>query len=392
MLKLDLGAGGVRLPGYVAIDDSLGHDVRSLPFRDGSVDEIRASHVLEHIPYKEAQPTLQHWFDLLKPGGVVKIAVPDFDKIVTWYAENRGTELPIEAWLMGGQTNSLDEHKAIYQQQKLSGLLQSVGFVNIEPWAGDKADCSGLPVSLNLQARKPDGAMPLDAPTYRDMVACFTTPRLGFTENMFGLTIAATKLGINIQRSQGVFWTQGIDRVLTDAIAHDHIKWILTVDYDTTFHWTDVVRLRTIAEANNCEVLCPLQAGRERSSPLFTMVDEHGRLMTQIESTIIERDAVQIASGHFGLTLISADALRKLPKPWFRGEPAPDGGWGEGRIDDDIYFWRKWKESGRKAWMSPKVRVGHLELVVSWAGPDLLTRYQKINEYHAHGKPWYARA
>ena len=65
MIKLDLGCGPHRLPGYIPIDDSLGHDVRALPFRDGSVDEIRASHVLEHIPYREAQPVLEHWFNLL---------------------------------------------------------------------------------------------------------------------------------------------------------------------------------------------------------------------------------------------------------------------------------------------------------------------------------------
>jgi hypothetical protein len=30
--------------------------------------------------------------------------------------------------------------------------------------------------------------------------------------------------------------------------------------------------------------------------------------------------------------------------------------------------------------------------VISWPGADLLTRYQKVNEYHAQGKPWFARS
>jgi len=391
MVKLNLGAGSTRLPGYIPIDDSLGHDVRALPFRDESVDEIRASHVLEHIPYREAQGTLEHWFRLLKPGGVVKIAVPDFDKIVHWYNENRGEEMPLEGYLMGGQTNSLDCHAAIYQQQKLVGLLQLAGFEAIEPWTGDNGDCSTLPVSLNVKARKPDALVPAEPPDYSDTSMCFTTPRLGFTENMFCATIAAQRLKLNVHRTQGVFWTQGIDRVLTEAIAKPSIKWVVTVDYDTTFEWRDIVRLRSIAEAKSCEILVPLQAGRERSCPLFTMVDADGKTRASIMENEMDADAVEIATGHFGLTLISADALRKLAKPWFKGEPAPDGGWGEGRVDDDIWFWRQWHQSGRKAWLCPKVKVGHLELMVAWPGPDLHVRHQTVNNYHAQGKPWYAR-
>jgi len=391
MIKLDLGAGSTRLPGYIPIDDSLGHDVRALPFRDGSVDEIRASHVLEHIPYRQAQSTLEHWFRLLKPGGVIRIAVPDFEKIVQWYTENRGSEVPLEAYLMGGYTSELDGHKAIYQQQKLVGLLEAVGFVACEPWKSADDDCSSLPVSLNIKARKPDPKVPVEPPSYKDVALCFTTPRLGFTENMFCATTASVKLQMSVHRTQGVFWTQGIDRVLTDAIARPEVKWLITVDYDTVFEWQDIVRLRTIAEENGCEILVPLQAGRERVCPLFTMVDDSGKVRNTVPVEEMDKDCVQIATGHFGLTIISADALRKLEKPWFKGEPAPDGGWGEGRMDDDIHFWKRWKESGRKAWLCPKVRVGHMELIVSWPGSDLLTRYQKVNEYHALGKPWYAR-
>lgn len=392
MIKLDLGCGPHRLPGYIPIDDSLGHDVRALPFRDGSVDEIRASHVLEHIPYREAQAVLEHWFNLLKPGGVIKVAVPDFEKIVQWYGENRGSEMPLEGFLMGGQSDTLDQHKAIYQQQKLVGLLEAVGFTACEPWVSTDEDCSSLPVSLNVKARKPDPQVPAEPPVYKDVALCFTTPRLGFTENMFCATTAGVKLQMSVHRTQGVFWTQGIDRVLTDAIARPEVKWIVTVDYDTVFEWRDIVRLRTIAEANACEILVPMQAGRERSCPLFTMKDHDGNIRRTILADEMDRDCVEISTGHFGLTIISAESLRKLAKPWFKGEPAPDGGWGEGRMDDDIFFWKRWHEAGRKAWLCPRVRVGHMELVVSWPGSDLLTRYQRINEYHAQGKPWYARS
>ena len=392
MLKLDLGAGVQRLPGYIPIDYSLGHDIRALPFRDDSVDEIRASHVLEHISFREAHATLQHWFAVLKPGGIMRIAVPDFDKIVDWYKENRGGEMPIECYLMGGHADQSDVHKAIYQRQKLADLMAQIGLEDIKEWTGVDDDCSSLPVSLNLQGRKPHPAIPAEPPRYADVHMTMTSPRLGFTENMFCVSQACIKLGMTMTRTSGVFWTQGIDRSLSDAIARPEIKWVMTTDYDTCFTWQDVVQLRTLAEKHDCEILVPMQAGRERSCPLFTMRDEQGNLLQKIEASEMDKEVLPIATGHFGLTIISADALRKLSKPWFLGEPAPDGTWGEGRVDDDIYFWKKWHQSGRKAWLTPKVRVGHMEMVVSWAGYDLMTRYQKVTEWHSQGKPWYARS
>ena len=144
------------------------------------------------------------------------------------------------------------------------------------------------------------------------MIIVMTTPRLGFTENMFCVTQASVKLGMTLQRTQGVFWTQGIDRALTDAVSRENVKWCMTVDYDTCFHWSDVVKMRTIAEANGCEILVPLQAGRERSCPLFTKVDAEGKLTNSVLAADMERDCVEIDTGHFGMTLIARDPLRKL--------------------------------------------------------------------------------
>ena len=392
MLKLDIGCGPHRIPGYTPVDASLGHDVRALPFADGTVDEIRASHVLEHIPFPQAGLVVEHWARLLKPGGWLKVAVPDFDKIVDWYKEGRGAEMPIEAYLMGGHTDHLDSHKAIYQAQKLKMLLEQAGLEHVCEWTGDADDCSRHPVTLNLKARKPHKSLPVEWPTYDDMHLVQTCPRLGFTDHMYCCAVATKTLGINLTRHTGVFWTQGIDRVLTDTLRNEKIKWILTTDYDSVFEAEDIVRMRDIAERNECDVLAPLQAGRERTTPLLTIKDEKGGLKSGMMSTELDRDCIQVATAHFGLTLIRADALRKVERPWFRGEPAPDGTWGEGRTDDDIWFWRQCEKAGVKAWITPKVRIGHAELVVAWIDRDLQRRWQATNEYYAQGKPPYARS
>lgn len=80
-LRLNLGCGTKRIIGWVNIDLYGDPDLRvdlerdRLPYPDGSVDEILASHVLEH---------LQDWWSLflecarvLRPGGKLVVRVPD---------------------------------------------------------------------------------------------------------------------------------------------------------------------------------------------------------------------------------------------------------------------------------------------------------------------------
>jgi SAM-dependent methyltransferase len=47
----------------------------NLPFAPGSLDFIIASHVLEHLPFPLA--ALRHWYDALRPGGVLLLKIPD---------------------------------------------------------------------------------------------------------------------------------------------------------------------------------------------------------------------------------------------------------------------------------------------------------------------------
>ena len=55
-----------------------------LPFRNGTIDLIVALHMLEHMPDPVA--VVQHWLDLLKPGGGIGIVVPDWR--YTWDSRN----------------------------------------------------------------------------------------------------------------------------------------------------------------------------------------------------------------------------------------------------------------------------------------------------------------
>ncbi len=75
--KLNLGAGSAPMDGWENLDRKTGEEIYPLN-RDG-VDEIRASHVLEHFSHQKIPTVLADWVGALKPGGLLKIAVPDFN-------------------------------------------------------------------------------------------------------------------------------------------------------------------------------------------------------------------------------------------------------------------------------------------------------------------------
>jgi SAM-dependent methyltransferase len=64
-------------------------DAVQLPFRDGSLDFVIASHVLEHMPFPLT--TLRHWYRALASGGVLLLKVPD--KRFTFDVRRRRTPL-----------------------------------------------------------------------------------------------------------------------------------------------------------------------------------------------------------------------------------------------------------------------------------------------------------
>ncbi len=91
-LRIEIGGGHHPSPGYIHVDV----DPRSahlefvapawdLPFADGTVEEILAVHVLEHVPPGYVVGTLREWRRVLQPGGWVQVHVPNARSILTSY-------------------------------------------------------------------------------------------------------------------------------------------------------------------------------------------------------------------------------------------------------------------------------------------------------------------
>jgi hypothetical protein len=56
-------------------------------------------------------------------------------------------------------------------------------------------------------------------------------------------------------------------------------------------------------------------------------------------------------------------------------------------VDDDIWFWRNWRESGNRVYVSPRVVLGHGEYVVTWPGQGLSKPvFQWTTEFTSTGK------
>lgn len=152
-MKLDLGAGPVSPEGYTPLGRRHGSEIYPLPYEDGSIEAIRASHVLEHFPSLQVNDVVKEWARVLKPGGVMQIAVPDFYQIVQNFLI--GVPQPTEGYIMGGQVDEHDFHRSLFDKNRLGKCMMAAGLVGIERWESDIEDAACLPISLNLEGRKP---------------------------------------------------------------------------------------------------------------------------------------------------------------------------------------------------------------------------------------------
>jgi predicted SAM-dependent methyltransferase len=60
-------------------EDVIGHNLlNGIPFKDESFDAIYHSHVLEHFSKNDGLAFIRECFRVIRIGGVIRIAVPDF--------------------------------------------------------------------------------------------------------------------------------------------------------------------------------------------------------------------------------------------------------------------------------------------------------------------------
>jgi tRNA (mo5U34)-methyltransferase len=281
--------------------------------------------------------------------------------------------------------------------QCLGSMVKSVGFDNIQAWpltdSPEKVpQCRGFVYgsktgAANAAAEALAGGDMAGKRRALTVAAVMSVPRLGFQDNSFCVFEALVPLKIPVVKTQGAFWGQCLERGMQEQIDRN-FDAILTVDYDTVFKLEDVQTLiGLMIDHPEADAIVPLQCGRSGMSALMTVKTKSGQVRTILDRQEFGPDLTQVATGHFGLTLLRTESLLKMPHPWFLGQPAPDGQWGPGRIDDDIYFWKQAEKIGLKVYSANRVVLGHLELVVTWPDDNLVAAYQPTSDFRDNGKP-----
>jgi hypothetical protein len=176
-MKLHLGCGEKIITGYINID------TRALPgvdviddigkldnFDNETVELIYVSHVLEHFSRREYMAVLTRWYNLLNEGGILRLAIPDFEKVVEHYNKFKDIEM-LRGFLYGGQNYKENYHYCAWDFDKLRNDLISIGFKSVKRYdwqttehahIDDYSQCylphmdkeKGMLMSLNIEATK----------------------------------------------------------------------------------------------------------------------------------------------------------------------------------------------------------------------------------------------
>ena len=104
-------------------------------FENNSIEEIYASHVLEHVVQKKVESTLKGIHRVLKTGGKFYVSVPDMDLLCKIFIEPKAP--PSVKWstmrmMFGGQDDKYDFHYFGWNFKFLNDFLLKVGFQKIQ--------------------------------------------------------------------------------------------------------------------------------------------------------------------------------------------------------------------------------------------------------------------
>lgn len=191
-LKLNLGCGTDIKAGWVNIDLALdsppvfdpdpalgtifiNHDLRrGIPLPKESCEIIYSSHFFEHVEYPDALKLLRECYELLKPGGTFRLALPDFKGACAAYLKNDASYfdlVDVDLFLPEVEPGTLTiidfinfaayqsgEHKRVFDEEKVILLLQNIGYstAEISSFQSD-IDTPGLvrtKYSFYIEARK----------------------------------------------------------------------------------------------------------------------------------------------------------------------------------------------------------------------------------------------
>ena len=104
-------------------------------FEDNSIEEIYASHVVEHVAQKKVETTLKGIHRVLKDSGKFYVSVPDMDILCKIYLDPKAppkVKFHTMRMMFGGQVDDFDFHYFGWNFQFMNEFLLKAGFKKIE--------------------------------------------------------------------------------------------------------------------------------------------------------------------------------------------------------------------------------------------------------------------
>jgi len=174
-ILIHLGCGEINSPEFINVDFRRAPhvhyvcDVTDLSiFPNNYADLVYACHLLEHVFPEHHKKVLWEWKRILKNGGILRLSVPDFEKLILIYKICDNDIESIRAPLMGYEGEYI-HHCMIFNYKYLSNILSDIGFIDITEWDPEKVNNHNFDdwaskkiqrnnkefhISLNMQAVK----------------------------------------------------------------------------------------------------------------------------------------------------------------------------------------------------------------------------------------------
>lgn len=137
------------------------HNVlKGLPFADARVDFIYSSHTFEHFTYEQSMALTKECLRVLKPGGILRIVVPDLARLVDDYLADPAplaSHTLVKRLLLGHTWRDLlhpgAHHSQMFDARSLLAMMREAGFENpVQSCFGESRIPSVL--SVELEERK----------------------------------------------------------------------------------------------------------------------------------------------------------------------------------------------------------------------------------------------
>jgi predicted SAM-dependent methyltransferase len=137
-----------------------------LPFADNSGDFIYSSHLHEHLFRSDGQQLLREAFRVLRPGGILRICVPDLAHAIELFRTGQ-TERALAYFFYDRGPSEYTRHRYMYDFTVLRSDLLSAGFADVEQMQFRKGRVPDLELldnreaeTLYVEAMKPAAGLP----------------------------------------------------------------------------------------------------------------------------------------------------------------------------------------------------------------------------------------